>query len=57
MDEATHVDRTQRLDALFRAHGAAIVSHCGWRSDSAADAQQADEAILRTLVESITETP
>jgi RNA polymerase sigma factor (sigma-70 family) len=41
MDEATHVDRTQRLDALFRAHGAAVVSYCGWRSDSAADAQDA----------------
>jgi RNA polymerase sigma-70 factor (ECF subfamily) len=40
MDEA-HVDRARRFDALFRAHSRDIVAYCGWRSDSAADAQDA----------------
>jgi RNA polymerase sigma factor (sigma-70 family) len=35
------VERARRFDALFREHCRDIVAYCGWRSDSAADAQDA----------------
>jgi RNA polymerase sigma-70 factor, ECF subfamily len=40
MDEAD-VERARRFDSLFREHSRDIVAYCGWRSASAADAQDA----------------
>lgn len=40
MDEA-HIEQTRRFDALFRAHSRDIIAFCGWRSDTAADAEDA----------------
>lgn len=40
MDE-THLERTRRFDALFRAYSSDIVAYCSWRSSSATDGQDA----------------
>jgi RNA polymerase sigma factor (sigma-70 family) len=40
MDEA-HIERVRRFDALFQAQAPDVIAYCGWRSDSAADAQDA----------------
>jgi RNA polymerase sigma-70 factor (ECF subfamily) len=40
MREVNH-DRARRFDALFRMYSRDIVAYCGWRSDSAVDAQDA----------------
>jgi RNA polymerase sigma-70 factor (ECF subfamily) len=56
MDQAD-IDRTRRFDALFRAHSRDIVACCGWRSDSAADAQDAVAEVFLTAWRRLDELP
>jgi RNA polymerase sigma factor (sigma-70 family) len=56
MDQA-HIDRTRRFDALFRAHSPDIVAYCGWRSDSATDAQDAVAEVFLTAWRRLDELP
>jgi RNA polymerase sigma factor (sigma-70 family) len=50
-------ERRQRFDALFATHSADIVSYCGWRSRSAADAQDAVAEVFLTAWRRLDELP
>lgn len=56
MDEA-HLERTERFDALFGAFGRDIVAYCGWRSESASDAQDAVAEVFLAAWRRLDELP
>jgi RNA polymerase sigma factor (sigma-70 family) len=39
-------ERRRQLEALFEAHGSDVVSYCGWRAGSTADAQDAASEVF-----------
>ena len=41
-------ERRRRFEALFAAYGSAVVAYCGWRADSASDAQDAAAEVFLT---------
>lgn len=49
--------RRQRFDALFAAYSPSIVAYCGWRADSASDAQDAVGEVFLTAWRRLDELP
>jgi RNA polymerase sigma-70 factor, ECF subfamily len=45
---ASEAESRRRFEALFEAYGPDIVSYCGWRADSATDAQDAVAEVFLT---------
>jgi hypothetical protein len=44
----TQSERRRRFDALFATYSSDIVAYCGWRADSASDAQDALAEVFLT---------
>jgi RNA polymerase sigma factor (sigma-70 family) len=55
--EGTNDQRRQRFDALFAAYSPGIVAYCGWRADSASDAQDAVAEVFLTAWRRLDELP
>jgi RNA polymerase sigma-70 factor (ECF subfamily) len=53
----TDDQRRQRFDALFAAYSPSIVACCGWRADSASDAQDAVAEVFLTAWRRLDELP
>jgi RNA polymerase sigma factor (sigma-70 family) len=49
--------RRRSFDALFAAHSGNIVAYCGWRADSASDAQDAVAEVFLTAWRRLDELP
>ena len=49
--------RRQRFDALFAAYSPSIVAYCGWRADSASDAQDAVAEVFLAAWRRLDELP
>lgn len=49
--------RRRRFDALFRAYSPDILAYCGWRADSASDAQDAMAEVFLTAWRRLDELP
>jgi RNA polymerase sigma factor (sigma-70 family) len=49
--------RRRRFDALFRSYGPDILAYCGWRADSASDAQDAMAEVFLTAWRRLDELP
>jgi DNA-directed RNA polymerase specialized sigma24 family protein len=41
-------ERRRRFDALFASYSSDVVAYCGWRADSASDAQDAAAEVFLT---------
>src|SRR5262245_39743313 len=50
-------ERSRRFDALFASYSVDIVSYCGWRADSASDAQDAVAEAFLTAWRRLDELP
>ena len=55
--KGTDDQRRQRFDALFAAYSPSIVAYCGWRADSASDAQDAVAEVFLTAWRRLDELP
>jgi RNA polymerase sigma factor (sigma-70 family) len=55
--KGTDHQRRQRFDELFAAYSPNIVAYCGWRADSASDAQDAVAEVFLTAWRRLDELP
>jgi RNA polymerase sigma factor (sigma-70 family) len=53
----TERERRRRFDDLFAAYSSDIVAYCGWRADSASDAQDAVSEVFLTAWRRLEELP
>lgn len=53
----SEAERRRRFEGLFASYGSDIVAYCGWRADSASDAQDAVAEVFLTVWRRLDELP
>jgi RNA polymerase sigma-70 factor (ECF subfamily) len=53
----TEGDRQRQFESIFETHGPDIVAYCGWRADSASDAQDAVAEVFLTAWRRLDDVP